>query len=694
MHISRLPSFLFLLPAAWMLAVGLPARAVSSYLALGDSITTGYQPGGTHLADDAFAGLVASRLGLALDNRAVDGNTAAGIAAQLQGGTLDSAVAAASLITMTVGGNDTVAAFYAEVASKYNASYSPVLAASDVPGILSDSSDSRYLAVMLSAYSVLTSGTFTQSASFTNALASFTLNFTNIVAYLRRVNPSAPLVVETQYNPYQWLGSDSTSLAISNTFDAGVQELNAVISAPSNGAGSAYRVADVYTAFAASSANLCCATGTSNLDFHPNVAGHAVIAETMLEALDLVPSLTVNGAAVSVVGGGAGTVAWTYADATNLTLAGAGPYVIGGSNGTHVVSIRAAADCAVVASNLAVNVSASDSVTAFDCGTNAVTLALWSDAGTTNTFMSGEMRAGIRTTDGSLTVTNLNESAALFARGGIYGAGIGGGSDGAGGTVEICGGTVTTVGNACGAGIGGGLCGAGGVVTISGGTVTTTGGDGDGGAGIGGGLCGAGGTVTISGGTVFAKGGSEAQDIGHGKPSPSPTIPPTAAATSSGPNTFTGGSVFLASGSILLAPSNGTARVWCVTNGGFVANARAVVSGLPTTYGTTDLYADAGGKIYLWLPAGDYAAVSTSATGGATNAVLRGWSVSATGAVTGPTNAVLTITGYDAATGAMTHSPEALPDTVLTTIYSTNLVDWAETIPARTNTLFMKLRVK
>ena len=88
---------------------------------------------------------------------------------------------------------------------------------------------------------------------------------------------------------------------------------------------------------------------------------------------------------------------------------------------------------------------------------------------------------------------------------GSYGAGIGGGTWGAGGEVTINGGTVTaTVSYGYGAGIGGGTCADGGIVTvtINGGTVTAT--AVSSGAGIGGGDCGAGGVITISGGTVTA----------------------------------------------------------------------------------------------------------------------------------------------------------------------------------------------
>ncbi len=101
---------------------------------------------------------------------------------------------------------------------------------------------------------------------------------------------------------------------------------------------------------------------------------------------------------------------------------------------------------------------------------------------------------------------------------GWYGAGIGGGEYGKGGSIQIYGGDVTAVGGADAAGIGGGEERDGGNIAISGGTVKATGGSvtSKGGAGIGGGGKGGSGTIAISGGTVSALGGAFASGIGGG----------------------------------------------------------------------------------------------------------------------------------------------------------------------------------
>ena len=144
---------------------------------------------------------------------------------------------------------------------------------------------------------------------------------------------------------------------------------------------------------------------------------------------------------------------------------------------------------------------------------------------------------------GALTATGASGAAKFGGNAGIGGIGVGDyASGGAGGTVNIYGGTVTAtggnggLGGGGGAGIGGGGAGwnskegsgAGGTVNIYGGTVTATGGNGGtgggGGTGIGGGGVGwqnkegsgAGGTVNIYGGTVTATGGTGGNSGGVG----------------------------------------------------------------------------------------------------------------------------------------------------------------------------------
>ena len=124
------------------------------------------------------------------------------------------------------------------------------------------------------------------------------------------------------------------------------------------------------------------------------------------------------------------------------------------------------------------------------------------------TATGGEEQAGITVSGNGNSLTiygQIAQSGQLFARGGKYGAGIGGGDGFSGSNITINGGTVTANGGILGAGIGGGDGQFGSNIIINGGKVTANGGNG--GAGIGGGAYASGSNITINGGMIDAKGG-------------------------------------------------------------------------------------------------------------------------------------------------------------------------------------------
>ena len=132
-----------------------------------------------------------------------------------------------------------------------------------------------------------------------------------------------------------------------------------------------------------------------------------------------------------------------------------------------------------------------------------------------NTLKSDEGHAGLeKNNDGNLTIQDKDKDGSLNAKGGQDGAGIGGGSSGAGSDITITGGKVTARGGNYGAGIGGGAYGNGSDITVTGGEVTAN--SGNYGAGIGGGGWGNGNNISISGGKVTATGGTFAAGIGGG----------------------------------------------------------------------------------------------------------------------------------------------------------------------------------
>ncbi len=224
---------------------------------------------------------------------------------------------------------------------------------------------------------------------------------------------------------------------------------------------------------------------------------------------------TINGATIS---DGSGT-GWSF-DGTTVTLSGAGPFVLStdGEELTDDVGIVAEADCAVVFSNLVMDVSAHDNRSPFTVKPGTTTMLTLVGA---NRLAGGRNKPGMSVESNGVWVATLEIDAAdtnqtLTARGGYYGAGIGGRACFSCGIVKISGGTVAATGGNNGAGIGGGGNGEGhgGVVSVLGGVVSARGGSG--GSGIGGGFIGWGGTLSVSGGKVTAVGNSGGAGIGGG----------------------------------------------------------------------------------------------------------------------------------------------------------------------------------
>ncbi len=224
---------------------------------------------------------------------------------------------------------------------------------------------------------------------------------------------------------------------------------------------------------------------------------------------------------------------------------------------------------------------------------------------------------------GMLTATSAGRGAGIGGNGGgdgLYSSANGESS----GTVTINGGTVTT--NRIGGGNGSGCVwlsgdvfssaydgGHGGTVTINGGTAIVSDriGGGDGGDGNYGGASGGdggnGSGLTIRGGNISIAGkiGGGAAGSGFLKPFVGPAVSGTAGGA--GSCTITGGSVQVSTMQPTPKDDGGsTVSLTTVTLSGAstLRTVQAIVTSLPSTFGTRDMKTDTSGKLYLWLPSG------------------------------------------------------------------------------------------
>lgn len=254
------------------------------YIALGDSITTGY---GLENTEGSFVNTVASSLGYEAKNCAVNGATATDVLNLLHTGTLEDDIKSAQLITLTIGGNDMMAVLYKAVADKFNETASEAIEPSEVIWVLQNAEDERRLNLAAKVLSVLNGNgsdipAFSESEAFETALGIYKENLLGIVSYIRDINADARLVVATQYNPYK--NFSGLLMSLSTGVNKGISRLNEVIVSCSDGEN--FVVADVCGAFEEDELNLCNADSASmNFDFHPNADGHNKIAKTIISSL-------------------------------------------------------------------------------------------------------------------------------------------------------------------------------------------------------------------------------------------------------------------------------------------------------------------------------------------------------------------------------------------------------------------------
>ena len=268
---------LSLLPASALAAGG----EQKSYVALGDSITTGYG------LDEAqsFAEQIAEQEGYTLnDSLASDGATSTDLLEVVKSEANADTLKNADLITITIGGNDLMNALYAYLAEEYNNKQNSdtSITAKDVKASLAGTLSEIPQVAMLS-FAASKIPDFPNSTAANTALSTFATNFSSIISAIKAANSTAQLIVVNQYNPYGHLTTGTGVLSLDlSAIDTAVRALNTVISSSAESAG--YTVADVYTKFKEAERNPCNASvslPSINLDFHPNAAGHSLIASTI-----------------------------------------------------------------------------------------------------------------------------------------------------------------------------------------------------------------------------------------------------------------------------------------------------------------------------------------------------------------------------------------------------------------------------
>lgn len=263
--------------------------ASSSYVALGDSITTGY---GLGSEEQSFAKIVADKNGYDLNTLAADGATSGNLLGVVTDKANAETLKNADLITITIGGNDLMGALYSYLAEAYNTTNGTSFTGEDMQLALMGKHPTITQNIALFYLGLNLNGFVTFGMDST--LSEFKTNLSGILGQLKELNPTAQIIVTNQYNPYGILVSIENYKALAEQFEAGIAKLNNVISEVCESLG--VTVADVHTPFAdalADGSNPCNAgidgEGNINPDFHPNAYGHKLISAAIAAQLPETP---------------------------------------------------------------------------------------------------------------------------------------------------------------------------------------------------------------------------------------------------------------------------------------------------------------------------------------------------------------------------------------------------------------------
>ncbi len=231
-------------------------------LALGDSITTGYELEGGLYGNDGYVNLAARELGLTRDqyeNRAVNGYTTADMLKLLPLCTED--IRRADIIVFDIGYNDILGQVYTRICTQIAGEIC------DIPKLqaaYAELTAEQHQAVLDSLGKV----------NYASLYKRFETELRAILEYMRAENKDAHIYMQSLYDPFGGMG-------VMEAFsDSVVREMNRVIRRTAEEFGCGFL--DVYTAFYGRGTEY---TYIGEYDIHPNEAGHRAVFELFADAL-------------------------------------------------------------------------------------------------------------------------------------------------------------------------------------------------------------------------------------------------------------------------------------------------------------------------------------------------------------------------------------------------------------------------
>ncbi len=289
MAVSIVLSVVFLLTGTQIgyVPVNAVTKSTPTYVALGDSITTGYGLENFNKndiknksSDKNFVNKLGKKLGAKTVNLGIEGMDSMQLLQAISKPKTAEQKAEvtqiknASVISISIGGNNVMQPLLAKLNEKLGEGKSIYTASSE------EIQNAAFnLLFDTTAVSNLQNDVVAGAATFNgDAKLKKAGDFANIISTIKKINPKAQIIVQTIYSPYK--------ISFIAFCDTAIQSMNAeIIKNSANGKN--YKVADVYSAFskAKSGTKLVNADLGVSFDPHPTDKGHEVIYTVVAAAL-------------------------------------------------------------------------------------------------------------------------------------------------------------------------------------------------------------------------------------------------------------------------------------------------------------------------------------------------------------------------------------------------------------------------
>ena len=264
-----------------------------TYLALGDSIAYGYAL--EDKENDSYPGKVRKKLNIEtanFKNLSVSGMTAQEFYEQIQTTEYTQAIKNADLITISIGSNELLGLVINVVAKETGIPQNDPNFAEKVQEYVLKLGMLKQLQLLDKIYNTMTSEEMKTQISY--VIEEYKKSWTNSINYIKSINSNVIIVATEFYNPYYEVALGSYDLG--GFVEENIQKLNDILISSSNSE-KEYKIAKIHDEFNTTNprlTNVCIEKDNLNVDPHPNVSGHEIICNKILDVLTDSASTPIN----------------------------------------------------------------------------------------------------------------------------------------------------------------------------------------------------------------------------------------------------------------------------------------------------------------------------------------------------------------------------------------------------------------